>query len=151
MHAPTRSLLPVAIVGVLSIMPCIGGCSSQSGDPWASHTQGLPFVMGYDQGVARSQAEGKPAMYFVTTTWCGWCKRLADENFNDPAVRDLLSQFVLVIVDGDTETEAAQNLGAEGFPHVVFKSSDGQTLEVVQGYVPVSDFKPILERVLSAS
>ena len=126
------------------------GCGSPAGDnAWAGHTQGLPFVMGYEQGTARAQAENRPAMYFVTTTWCGWCKRLADENFNDPGVRELLDQFTLVLVDGDSEAAAARQLGAKGFPHVVFKSSEGETLEVVQSYLPVDDFKPIVERALA--
>ena len=30
-------------------------------------------------------------MFFVTTTWCGWCKKLARENFRDPEVKKLLN------------------------------------------------------------
>lgn len=98
------------------------GCGGSATGPkdWDDHTLGLPFEVGYDQGMKAAAAQDKPAMMFVTTTWCGWCKKLADENFNNEEVKELLTHFVCVIVDGDVETGAAQKLGADGYPHIVF-------------------------------
>ncbi|MGD9645966.1 MAG: thioredoxin family protein [Pirellulales bacterium] len=140
-------LVVVAIV----LVGCSSGSSTPSagnGDKWADHTQGLPFVIGYDAGMAKAQAEKKPAMLFVTTTWCGWCKKLAADDLTDPDVRRLLELFVLVIVDGDTEKGAARALGANGFPHIVFKGPDGEDLGTIPGYVPVDQFKAAVEQAL---
>lgn len=116
---------------------------------WREHTQGLPFVIGYQQGLEQAQAQGKPAMMFVTTTWCGWCKRLAQESLNDPEVRDLLEHFVCVIVDGDTEPEAKAQLGAaDSYPDIVFVSPQGQRLAECSGYKPVNEFKPLVQLAL---
>ena len=121
-------------------------------EKWQHHTQGLPFVVGYDKGLQTAQPQGKPAMMFVTTTWCGWCTRLASENFNDPEVKQLLGNFVCVIVDGDTEREAKTRLGAtQGYPHVVFVTCRGERLGECLGYKPVSAFKPIVENALGRS
>ena len=127
----------------------LSGCGGSEG--WGDHTQGLPFVMGYEAGLKEAAAKNKPAMMFVTTTWCGWCKKLAEDNFTDAEVKKLLDNFVLVIVDGDVEKSAASKLGAEGYPHIVFVTSKGDTLVESSGYVPVEAFKPIVEKALEKS
>ena len=115
-------------------------------------SQGLPFVIGYQQGLQQARTEGKPAMMFVTTTWCGWCKKLAQDNFNDPEVKDLLSNFVCVIVDGDTESAAKSELGAtQGYPHIVFLSTKGEKIGECLGYRPLAEFKPIVQQALAAA
>ena len=124
------------------------GPAGSSGDKWAEHTQGLPFVIGYEAGMAKAQAEKKPVMLFVTTTWCGYCKKLAAEDLTDPDVRKLLELFVLAIVDGDSEGAAASALGAQGFPHIVFKGPDGDDLGSISGYVPVDQFKAAVEEAI---
>ena len=116
---------------------------------WNEHTQGLTFVVGYDAGMAKAKAEDKPARLFVTATWCGWCKKLANESFNDPEIRKLLDQFVLVIVDLDNEQKVAEELGVEGVPHVVFESPEGRKLAVNVGYVPAPEFKAAVEHALA--
>ncbi len=126
----------------------LAGCGSSGTKDWADHTQGLPFVMGYDEGMKAAAAENKPAMMFVTTTWCGWCKKLADENFNEPEVKELLTKFVCVIVDGDVESAAAAKLGASGYPHIVFLSAKGEKLAEQSGYASVNEFKPLVQEAL---
>jgi thioredoxin-related protein len=119
-----------------------------SEDHWAEHKQGLPFVLGYEQGLEQAKASGKPALVFVTATWCGWCKKLADDNFNHPEIRPLLDQFTLVIVDGDAQRDVVQRLQVAGFPHLVLQSSTGNVLAQVRGYVPPEALQPTLERAL---
>jgi uncharacterized protein YyaL (SSP411 family) len=89
---------------------------------------------------------------FVTATWCGWCKRLAEDGFNDPEVRKLLEKLVCVIVDGDTETDAKSKLTAtEGYPTVVFVTPEGSELARSVGYKPADEFKAIVESALAAA
>jgi len=116
---------------------------------WSDHTQGLPFVVGYQQGLEKAGSEGKPAMMFVTTTWCGWCKKLADDAFTEPEIKDLLSKFVLVIVDGDVEEEAKTKLGTQGYPHIVFLSPSGQKVGECLGYRPAEEFQEIVQNALA--
>ncbi len=139
---------------ILLLNSCLlvnSGCdSSEAQSRWASHTQGLPFTVGYSEGLAEVRATGKPAMFFVTATWCGWCKKLAKDTFTDSEVKKLLDRFVLVLVDGDTEAAAARSLGARGYPYVVFQAATGETLQIVRGYVPADRFKRIVQSALNA-
>lgn len=130
----------------------MAGCGPTGGaKDWTDHTQGLSFIVGYEEGMKAAAEQKKPAMMFVTTTWCGWCKRLASENFNDPEVKELLSNFVCVIVDGDEEKSAAQKLGAKSYPHLVFLSVDGEELGEQRGYAPATVFKPLVRGALEKS
>lgn len=142
--------LTFIVAALLLSIGLLAGCGGSATGPkdWDDHTQGLPFEVGYDQGMKAAAAQDKPAMLFVTTTWCGWCKKLADENFNDAEVKELLAHFVCVIVDGDVETAAAQKLGANGYPHIVFLSTKGETLGEFSGYGTVAEFKPVVEKAL---
>lgn len=139
--------LAVVILGGCSAPPAVAPTEKD----WSHHTQGLPFVIGYAKGLQKARSEGKPAMVFVTTTWCGWCKKLAEESFNDPKVRGMLANFVCVIVDGDEESEVQSQLGAEGYPYIVFLSPSGQKVGECLGYKPVSEFEPIVEQALDAA
>jgi thiol:disulfide interchange protein len=149
-----RTYPAFALVILLSILAgCgTGGPSSPTAgggdDKWADHTQGLPFVVGYEAGMAKAQAEKKPAMLFVTTTWCGWCKKLAADDLTDPDVRKLLELFVLVIVDGDAEGDAVAKLGVSSFPRVLFQNVDGTTIADVSGYAP-GQFRAQLEQAVA--
>jgi thioredoxin-related protein len=154
------ALLPGVMVGVcLWITGCSesndqapqGQSTSAASDKdWSDHTQGLPFIVGYEAGQAKAASNGKPVMYFVTTTWCGYCKQLAEESFNDAEVRELLGQFNCVIVDGDVESTDGY-AGFQGFPYIAFRSADGEDLASVSGYVPLKQFKAKAQAALNAA
>ncbi|GIW92351.1 MAG: hypothetical protein KatS3mg110_0392 [Pirellulaceae bacterium] len=153
----TRFVGIAAAVAVLSVLTgCTGvvpdravSSSKSDSDSWDHHTQGLPFVFGYEKGLAEAKAQQKPAMLFVTTTWCGWCKKLAKESFRDEEIRRLLTDhFVCVIVDGDTEKQAVGQLNVRGYPHVIFVDSEGHRVSECRGYVPKEEFKKIVEKAI---
>lgn len=140
-----------AVVVLLAVLiPC--GCTSQkSGNDWADHMQGLPFVVGYEAGLEQARSEAKPAMMFVTTTGCGACKAMAADCFTDPEIRKLLGNFVCVIVDGDKEGDALLQLNAtQGYPTIVFLSPNGREIGRCLGYTPPDEFKAVIESALAA-
>jgi len=117
---------------------------------WAHHTQGLHFTVGYETGLAKAKAAKKPALIFVTTTWCGYCKKLAGESFVDEEVQKRLDRFELVLVDGDEETDVCRELGVKGYPNIILKHEDGRTVGRVGGYVPKEQFIQIIDDALAA-
>jgi thioredoxin-related protein len=112
MRKSVRWLALLALVAGMGLAGCESGQTQKSGDApkqgpppipeltaaekekWGDHTQDLPFVIGYEKGLELARSHDKPAMMFVTTTWCGWCKRLALENFNDSEVQRLLASSI---------------------------------------------------------
>lgn len=124
------------------------GCAPVDSSSWESHTQGLPFVIGYEAGMAQARDQQKPALVFFTTHWCGVCQKLASHSFTDPQVRALLGQFSLVLVDGDRERAAVQRFGVPGYPCLVVLADDGEPFAYMLGYMPPEEFAGKLRQAL---
>ncbi|MCE9637803.1 MAG: thioredoxin fold domain-containing protein [Planctomycetes bacterium] len=118
-----------------------GPAAEAGGDPWATHRGNVPFILGFEKGMAAVKDTGKPPMLFITTTWCGYCKKLAGESFTDDAVVKILAKFTPVIVDGDVEKDICTKYKANGFPKVVFCDVKGEAVSAVDGYVPKAEFQ----------
>ncbi|WP_417744126.1 thioredoxin family protein [Rosistilla oblonga] len=164
-----RSRPTLALAATTAFLFSLSGCNSKpqlsnlmdsfgkaevqaSPEVWDEHTVGLPFVFGYDEGLAKAKAEGRPAMVFLTTTWCKWCKRMSATCLQDPEIRTLLEQnFVLVLVDGDQESAVKRKLKNTGYPHIVFISPDEQILASQNGFAEPDAFKQVIAQALSTS
>ena len=48
---------------------------------------------------AKTDSKSNAKLYFVDfyTTWCGWCKRMDRETFNDPVVAKILNTYYLPV------------------------------------------------------
>jgi thioredoxin-like negative regulator of GroEL len=115
-------------------------CPEPQPDPWEHHRGRLAFVVGFDEGMKAARDTGRPPMLFFTTTWCGWCKKLASEAFTDDEVVKSLGKFTAILVDADREPKTAQRYGAQGVPYVVFADAGGRVVSRVEGYVPKNEF-----------
>ena len=120
---------------------------SEAGKTWAGHTGSVPFILGYEKGRAYAEKNGKPVMYFVSATWCRYCKLMAKDNFDNAEIKKLLEGFVCVLVDQDAEPREARRLGSVGVPHVVFASSDGRHLDAQTGAKSAEVFRGVIQSV----
>ncbi|MCA8961232.1 MAG: thioredoxin family protein [Planctomycetes bacterium] len=138
-----------AVALLVSASVWVSTSTALAGDDakWSHHSGDIKFVIGFEKGQEMAQLSGKPMMLFFTTTWCGWCKKLAGESFVDPQVVAELTSFVPVIVDGDTEKATCQKYGVSGYPNIKFVTSDDKRHAEVAGYV---DTKSFLAKVADA-
>lgn len=116
---------------------------------WSQHVGKVPFVIGYEAGMAQAAKGSKPAMLFVTSARCVWRKRLAAESFTDDGIVSALEAFVPVLVDGEDEPDVVQRLDVAGYPDVRFVNTDGTALGHVAGYVPKAEFRSAIDEALS--
>ena len=121
---------------------------SETGKEWTPHMGSLKFVVGYSKGVEQARKDKKLVMLDFTTTWCGWCKKLASESFTDAEVVKALDGFTCVIVDGDVEKDICQKYGVRGFPNVRFVTTDDKELGVVGGYKPTAEFLAVVKSAI---
>ena len=152
-----RFILLIAALGMISfaVSGCtksdtVGGGKTGVIDPekWASHTQGLDFTFGYETGLSKAASAEKPALIFVTTTWCGYCKKLANDCFTDGEVQERLGFFELVLVDGDVEKETCRYLGVDSYPTLIMKHEDGRTFGRIDGAVSKEEFIQLTDEAL---
>lgn len=142
--------------------------SASSGD---SH-----WLADYDKAVEQARLEKKDLLVdFTGSDWCGWCKRLDQEVFSEPAFHDAATKdYVLVALDyprdpavkakvpnPERNKELSEKHGIEGFPTIMLMTADGDVYGRTgyqaggaQAYVEhLADLrkngKPALERVLA--
>lgn len=134
-----RALLSVAIASVF-VAPSV---SAQQGPS-------LPSVNWTDLEAASktAKAQNKPVFVNVYADWCGYCRKMEQTTFRDPAiVAKLNTQFVPAKLNGEsgkkitlgknamTEGQWAMKQGVEGFPALVVLDNKGRTIVLYPGFM----------------
>ncbi len=120
----------------------------------------------FEEAVQLSQANPKKLFIDVYTDWCGWCKRMDKDTFNDSVTAAYLNaNFYPVKLNAEQKeaikfagkdfqfkteykaNELAMSLlqGQMSYPSVVFLDEKFNLLTVVPGYQTPDGFKPILK------
>lgn len=116
--------------------------------------------MSYDEGVALAKRANKHMFVDFTASWCGWCKKMEKETFNQPEVIAMLNDnFVPIKVWGDSENQLdidgykisekdfANSRGVQGYPTFVFESPARQPLTGFSGYRDAATLMNYLNQV----
>ncbi|MEN8789180.1 MAG: DUF255 domain-containing protein [Flavobacteriaceae bacterium] len=115
--------------------------------------------MSWQEAIAQSQVDDNPKKVFIDvyTDWCGWCKKMDKDTFQNPEVARYMSDnFYMVKLDGEGkepiefrgttykyvpsgrrgyhELAAALLKGRLSYPTVVFMDEDLNVLSPVPGY-----------------
>ncbi|MGB5237815.1 MAG: DUF255 domain-containing protein [Flavobacteriaceae bacterium] len=139
---------------VLILLFSVGGLQAQEVE-W----------MSWQQAMAQSQADDTPKKVFIDvyTDWCGWCKKMDKDTFQNPEVAQYMSDnFYMVKLDGEGkepiefrgttykfvpsgrkgyhELAAALLKGRLSYPTVVFMDEDLNVLSPVPGYQKPAPF-----------
>ena len=106
----------------------------------------------------------------VSTSWCGWCKRMDATTFSDPLIIDYVNKnYYAVALDGeekkdivlDTTTFKFVESGRRGYhelpaklmggkmsyPTIVFLNPQVQVYQALPGYKSKTDFLPIIQYI----
>lgn len=122
------------------------------------HAQKVSW-MSWEEAVAKASADAQPKKMFIDvyTDWCGWCKKMDKDTFQDEEVAAYMSEnFYMVKLDAEQkepidfrgktysfvpsgrrgyhELAAALLQGQMSYPTVVFLDEDLKMLSPVPGY-----------------
>ena len=122
----------------------------------------------WEDAVALTKNEGNTKKVFIDvyTDWCGWCKKMDKDTFQNPEVAAYMNEnFIMVKMDGEGkepldfngktfkyipsgrrgyhELAAALLQGRLSYPTVVFLDEDMKMLSPVPGYQKVEPFLQI--------
>jgi thioredoxin-related protein len=123
-----------------------------------------------EEAIVKNKSDKRPFLIDVYTDWCGWCKVMDKNTFQDREVADLLNRYFhpvklngehkeVIKVDGTTYSFV--NSGRNGYhelaaillnkelsyPTVVFLNDHLQVITRVQGYQKPKDFLKIVEYI----
>ena len=143
-----RSLL-MPVVAALLILG-LNSQASAAGPAWKD----------WNSGLRDAASSGKPVIVDVYTDWCTWCKRMDQDVYSRPDVKQYLAEhFVSVKLNAEYTTAAryegkahtsrslAQRFRVNGFPTTIFLRSDGSHMANVPGYVPAERFILLLHYI----
>jgi len=64
----------------------------------------------FEEAIKKSKTEKRPIFIDVYTDWCGWCKVMDKNTFNDPQVAKLLNEkFYAVKFDAEQKEDVVFN------------------------------------------
>ena len=153
----TTGALLLALGGALvALIGCVQ--LAQQGEKPAATTQAKPagpqgdqlkWIAGMDAGTQAAAASKRPMVVDVGAVWCGWCKKLAEESFPDPAVQALGDKFVWVRVDADADPGISRKYRVEGLPTILVLDATGGEISRLEGFVQGPKLAAFLSHALS--
>jgi thioredoxin-like negative regulator of GroEL len=104
-----------------------------------------------DEAVATARESDRRILVDFYADWCGWCKRLDQVVFSDPAFHRYAERFVLLRVDvedGGEGTRLYDRFGAASLPTTMILDHRLAKIGEVAGFSPVEPFLAKLDREL---
>ena len=114
----------------------------------------------FNSGFLEAKRTKKNILIDMYAPWCGWCKVMDKETFNNKKVAELLkNNFIAVRVDMDSRerinykgynlrpAEFSNLFGVQGLPTVVFLDDKGEFVDKVPGFVKADLFSIILQYI----
>jgi len=149
-----------ALMGVLLI-------AAMAGIPETSEGVAVKW-MTFEEAIQKAKTEKRPVFIDVYTDWCGWCKVMDKNTFNDPQVSRLLNEKFYavkfnaeqredVVFDGHTfkfipsgrsgyhELAAALLNNQLSYPTVVFLDEEFKMIQPLAGYRKAPEFHIIAQ------
>ena len=119
-----------------------------------------PTWKDWNSGLKEASAAGKPVLVDIYTDWCTWCKRMDQDVYARPEVKQYLAEhFVTVKLNAEYSTAAsyegksytsrtlAQRFRVNGYPTTIFLRANGSHIANVPGYVPADRFLLLLRYI----
>jgi thioredoxin-related protein len=102
----------------------------------------------YEEGMAVSKIEQKKLYLHFYADWCGFCRKMAQDTFQDSAVVAYLNKnFIPVRVNTDKEQQKAADYGVAGLPFNLFLTDRGEPIISVPGYIPADTMLLLLKEI----
>jgi thiol-disulfide isomerase/thioredoxin len=115
---------------------------------------GVRWEHKFEEALKKAKAAQKPIMVDFWAEWCGWCHRLDQTTYVDPAVVKLSTQFVPVKVNTEgssREAEIALRYNVSSLPTIAFLSPSGRLITRLNGFQGPGQFPFTMEAALTAA
>ncbi len=148
--------------------------SAQSNPVKAREASGIKWY-GFEEGMKLAAKKKLPVIVDVFTDWCGWCKKMDNETFQNQSIVDFVSKnFIAVKLNAEDKNPikyldktyvnpnpngnrskhqlpgalAKQQIG---YPTYIYLDSAGKTITLSQGYLQADDMLPLLKYIGTGS
>lgn len=122
----------------------------------------------FNEAYVKCKKNPRPILVDVYTTWCGPCKMMSQQTFNNPQIAKYINdnfyavkfdaeskdsvkfdKYIFVSTDA-TNSKAPHQFAASildnqlAYPSIVFLNNQIQRLDIIKGFMPPQKFEPIL-------
>jgi thiol-disulfide isomerase/thioredoxin len=109
---------------------------------------GIRWGTDFDAALAIARRNRKPSLVHLGAEWCGPCKAMKTETYNQTQVQEALRDFVCLDALEDEALE--KRLGCSAYPTIVFLDSSGREVYRFSGYKTPEDFLEEVDRANKA-
>jgi thiol:disulfide interchange protein len=137
----------IALAALLATV-CVSGAPAFAEDAKPAQ-EGKLVWYGVNDGFAKAKEENKSIITDFFTDWCGWCKKMDRDTYDNAAViKELTPNFIMVKADAEDKA-AGQKLATankiNGYPTFIIFDSQGNRREQVVGYKKPDEFIKIIK------
>ncbi len=115
-------------------------------------TGGLIFYPGtWQEAREKAGREHKLIFLDISTSWCGWCKKMRQTTYADKKVGAYFNDaFICMELDGESGDgkRLVQKFGATGFPAIYLIDKNENPLLSSEGYHPPEDLMHLVKSVV---
>ncbi len=106
----------------------------------------------FDQAQKESPSPSKKLFLYFYADWCGYCRKMDQQTFVDPAVVAFINQhFLPVRVNSDEQNKLAARYGVSGLPDLRFLTPQGEAIARWPGFIEAKQLLPMLKFIQSDS
>jgi thiol-disulfide isomerase/thioredoxin len=108
-------------------------------------TQASEWLTSYSEAQKVALAGNKFMLVDFWATWCGPCKKMDADSWNDPLVMEIMQNFVPVRIDIDQNKDLASKYSVDGIPNMYILDGNGKVVYSFVGYRSAVQLKTELQ------
>lgn len=108
-----------------------------------AQSEGIKFFEGsFSDAMKKAVETHKPVMVDMSTSWCGWCRKMKANTFTDKAAADYYNEhFICIELDAEhgDGLKLAQQYHVNSYPTLIYLSPDEKLILFSEGYLEPND------------
>jgi thioredoxin-related protein len=109
-------------------------------------TQATSWFTSFAEAQKVALGTNKFMLVDFTASWCGPCRKMDRDSWNNEQVELTLENYVKVKIDIDTNRELARKYGIQSVPNMIIMDGNGKILHTFKGYHNAESLNRVLNK-----
>jgi thioredoxin-related protein len=126
-----KTTAPLLTLIILLLLTCTQCSNAQQG--------GIKFFEGsFKEAMQKAKETHKPVMVDMSTSWCGWCRKMKATTFTDKEAADYYNEHFISIelnAENGEGLQLAQQFSVNSYPTLIYFDPDQHLILFSEGYI----------------